>query len=85
MAFINLTFNADLKQCNRLLGRIAHVLEQIAIEHYGLTLKEAAVPDEKDRGAATYTTDEAELRKEVVKAMEIEEEGHPEPEAQNVL
>lgn len=77
MAFINFNINPDFKTTNRLLGRIAHVLECLAKEHYGLTLQEAAIPDEKDKGGISYTTDEAELRKEIVKAMELEEEGVP--------
>ena len=74
MPFITINVTPDLKQANRLLGRIAHVLECIAKEHFGLTLLEPAVPDEKDKTVVTYTTDEDEIKKELAKELELEEE-----------
>lgn len=65
MPLITFNINPDLKQTNRLLGRIAHVLECIAKEHLGLTLLAPAVPDEKDKTFVTYTDDNTEVRKEL--------------------
>jgi hypothetical protein len=78
MPFITFNINPDLKQTNRMLGRIAHVLECMAKEHFGLTLKDPGVPDEKDMTFVSYTSDLEERRKELEKEMGKEPEPlHP--------
>jgi hypothetical protein len=65
MGFLTFNVSPEMKQTNRLLARIAHVLETIAKERYGLTLKEPAAPDERDKTFVSYTDDNAEVRKEL--------------------
>lgn len=78
MPLITFNISPDLKQTNKLLGRIAHVLECIAKEHLGLTLQAPPVPDENDKTFVAYTDDTAEVRKELEKLMGQEEEPlHP--------
>ena len=78
MPFITFNVSPDMKQTNRLLGRIAHVLESIAKERYGLTLQEPPAPDEKDKTFVSYTDDNTEVRKEIEKLLGEEEASlHP--------
>lgn len=81
MPFISFNISPEMKRTNALLERIAHVLERITVEHFGIPLKETGEPNEKDTTFVSYTDDKAELRKELEKELGLEKE----PETEDVL
>jgi len=81
MALINFHWNTDLKATNVLLARLVNVLERIATKHLGIALEDEPEPDEKSKDGVSYTSDIAEIRKEVAEKTGIPLE---EPEDERV-
>lgn len=64
---------ADLKETNRLLSRIADALEQVVLQQYGVyvgeTAKPAPDPNPKDQPTVRYATDEEMVRHNLIELM----------------